>query len=180
MRRRREAEVEEKILEVDASMQGSMVFKDPVNLKINGSFEGDLITRGVLTIGSNATIKANINGEKVTIAGKVNGDITASGEVNLLNPARVMGNIKTPSLSMERGVFFQGNCQMLREGAQTNRIDGASEPMTSGELAAYLEVEEVLIADWASSGKLPGNKKDNKWVFDRSQIDEWIANERVK
>ena len=40
---------EDKILDVDARMQGTVVFKDPVNLRINGSFEGKLDTRGNLT-----------------------------------------------------------------------------------------------------------------------------------
>ena len=33
--------LEEKILDVDAAMQGSLTFKDPVNLRINGKFEGN-------------------------------------------------------------------------------------------------------------------------------------------
>ena len=43
-----------KILDVDASMQGTLSFKDPVNLRINGRFEGRLITKGTLTIGDRA------------------------------------------------------------------------------------------------------------------------------
>ena len=44
MMRRKEAQVpaEEKILDVTASMQGTISFKDPVNLRILGSFEGKL------------------------------------------------------------------------------------------------------------------------------------------
>ena len=34
--------VREKILDVDASMQGTLSFNDPVNLRINGKFEGKL------------------------------------------------------------------------------------------------------------------------------------------
>ena len=48
----------EKTLDVDASMQGSLIFKDPVNLKINGRFEGTLNTKGNLMIGEHATVNA--------------------------------------------------------------------------------------------------------------------------
>ena len=61
-------ELQEKILDVDASMQGTISFKDPVNLRINGSFEGKLDTRGNLTIGENAKVTANINGDNIVIA----------------------------------------------------------------------------------------------------------------
>ena len=47
---KKSTELQEKILDVDASMQGTISFKDPVNLRINGSFEGKLDTRGSLTI----------------------------------------------------------------------------------------------------------------------------------
>ena len=36
----------EKWLEVDASMIGTLTFKDSVNLQINGRFEGTLDTKG--------------------------------------------------------------------------------------------------------------------------------------
>jgi len=51
MRRRKDEEFAEKILDVDASMQGTLAFKDPVNLRINGKFDGKLDTKGSLTIG---------------------------------------------------------------------------------------------------------------------------------
>ena len=44
LRRNKNQEPEEKILDVNATMQGTMIFKDPVNLRINGEFEGKLDT----------------------------------------------------------------------------------------------------------------------------------------
>ena len=62
---------EKKILDVDASMQGTLTFKDPVNLRINGDFEGKLDTKGILTISANAFVRADINGDEIVISGKV-------------------------------------------------------------------------------------------------------------
>ena len=59
MRRRGREETMEKVLDVDATMQGTLTFRDPVNLRINGSFEGNLDTKGNLTIGENATVRFN-------------------------------------------------------------------------------------------------------------------------
>jgi cytoskeletal protein CcmA (bactofilin family) len=80
-------------LEMDASMTGTLTFKDPVNLQINGRFEGTLDTKGNLSIGEKAEVKATIRGEAITIAGTVNGDVTASSRVELLPSARVVGRI---------------------------------------------------------------------------------------
>ena len=59
---------EEKILDVDAAMSGSLTFRDPVNLRINGKFEGTLETRGTLVIGPSAVVKANIICDYIKIA----------------------------------------------------------------------------------------------------------------
>ena len=67
----------EKVLDVDASMEGSLIFKDPVNLRINGRFEGTLNTKGSLMIGENAVVIADISGDTIFIAGKVNGNVHA-------------------------------------------------------------------------------------------------------
>ena len=104
---------EEKILDVDASMQGSLAFKDPVNLRINGRFEGKLDTKGRLTIGENAAVRADITGEEVTIDGKVTGNIFAQKEIKILSRAHIVGDITTPVLSVESGAVVQGKCQML-------------------------------------------------------------------
>ena len=76
-RKRVEEAPQEKVLEVDASMQGSLSFKDPVNLRISGNFEGTLDTKGTLAIGERADVKATIQGEVIIIAGTINGGITA-------------------------------------------------------------------------------------------------------
>ena len=48
MRKRKEEPtvhvVEDKFLDVNATMQGTLRFDDPVNLRINGKFEGTLDT----------------------------------------------------------------------------------------------------------------------------------------
>src|SRR5258708_3691608 len=92
-----------KVLDVDASLQGNLVFKDAVNLHINGNFEGRLETKGDLLIGEHALVKANIIGERISIAGNVTGDITALTEVKLTGTARVVGTITTPSFTVEKG-----------------------------------------------------------------------------
>ena len=167
----------EKVLDVDASMQGSLVFRDPVNLRINGRFEGTLNTKGNLMISEHAVVSADITGDSIVIAGKVNGNVHALRELKLIAPAVVTGDIKTPLLSVAEGAVFDGTCRMrAKEGADSSKHAA----MTQEELAKYLEVDAAMILDWVNSGKLPGMREGDNWRFDRSKIDEWVAAGKIK
>ncbi|MBU2436877.1 MAG: polymer-forming cytoskeletal protein, partial [Candidatus Omnitrophica bacterium] len=94
---------EEKILDVNAAMQGSLIFSDPVNLRISGKFNGNLTTKGKLIIGENAEVNADIVGENIAIAGQVKGKIKATRTITLRSTANVSVDIETPKISIEEG-----------------------------------------------------------------------------
>ncbi len=169
---------EEKILDVDASMQGNMVFRDPVNLRINGTFDGGLNTKGTLTIGENATVKANIKGETITVAGSVTGDIDATKSLKLVPPAKVSGNMTSPVLSISEGAIFDGNCAMTSN--KTAKKLSSKSILSAEDVAGYLEVDTSLIVNWAREGKLPGVKENDTWKFERTTLEDWIANEKIR
>jgi excisionase family DNA binding protein len=175
MTRKDKKPVVEKVLDVDASMQGTLVFKDSVNLKINGRFEGVLNTKGNLMIGEQAVVNADITGESIIVAGKVTGNINALTSLKLIAPARVAGDIKTPSLSIAEGATFDGNSSMSSQA--NNYIENL---MNAEELAKYLELDMNLVHEWASAGKLPGTMEGNAWKFERSKIDQWVAQGKIK
>lgn len=155
--------VEDKVLDVDASMQGTLAFKEPVNLRINGRFEGTLDIKGNLTIGQTAIINADINGDNIVIGGKVKGRIIARERLTLLPTAVVEGEIFPSKLNIAEGALFEGSCKMLQDF------------LNAEELARYLEVDLNSIIDWANTGKLPGHKEGEKWKFERKNVDAWIA-----
>jgi excisionase family DNA binding protein len=159
--------LEEKILDVDASMQGSLSFKDAVNLRINGRFEGMLETRGNLTIGQTAQVSADITGDNIIIGGKVRGRVTAKERLTLLPTAVVEGDIYPAKLNIAEGAILEGNCSMLRDF------------LNSEELARYLEVDLNSVMEWANSGKIPGLKEGEGWKFERKAIDSWVASGKV-
>src|ERR1044072_6120011 len=101
-----------KTIEINAEMQGTLAFNDPVNLKINGQFSGKLDAQGTLTIGEKANVKADIHGDNVVIAGKVYGDVIANRMLVLMPTAVLEGNITTAKLNIVEGAIFQGRCQM--------------------------------------------------------------------
>ncbi len=165
--RDRKRETEERVITVDSSMQGSLAFKEPVHLRINGRFDGTLETKGILEIGDSAIVDANITGDDILISGKVRGEITATKKIVLNEHSIVEGNIRSPLLSIAEGAVFQGKCSMLGDVFDT---DG---------LARYLEVDMNTVLDWASSGKIPAFKDGNAWKFERKKIDEWVSAGKV-
>ena len=161
-------EIEDKAIDINANMQGTLSFKDPVNLKINGNFNGTMECRGTLTIGSTASVDAHIIGDNIVIAGKVRGEIIAKKMIVMMPTAVLNGNISTPKLNIVEGAIFQGKCQMLDEFLDVD------------ELSKYLEIESSSILELAKSGKIPAARNGDNWRFERSRIDEWIATEKVK
>jgi excisionase family DNA binding protein len=159
---------EEKIVEINAQMEGTLTFADPVNLKIHGRYTGKLDTRGTLTIGSAAQVEANIVGENVILAGKVRGNIIAKRMLVLMPTAVLHGDISTPKLNIVEGAVFQGRCHMLED------------VLSLDDLAQYLEIEIPAILELATTGKIPAVKEGESWKFERAQIDQWANSGKVR
>jgi len=111
---------EGKAIDIEAGMQGNLKFTGPVNLRLNGDFEGDLEARGVLIIGEKANVKAKtIKGDSITISGRVEGDVICSKRLELSASARVIGNVETPILVMAERALLRGDCQMPTEADES-------------------------------------------------------------
>ncbi|MFO0746487.1 MAG: polymer-forming cytoskeletal protein [Myxococcota bacterium] len=87
-----------------------MTFKRTV--RIDGSFAGGCHRRLALIIGEGAEVRAELDVATVVVYGTVYGNIRASNCVELHAPGHLVGNIVSPSLVVERGAVFDGNCRM--------------------------------------------------------------------
>ncbi len=113
-------QTDDKVINIEAGIQGNLKFTGPVNLRLNGDFEGDLEARGVLIIGEKANVKAKtVKGDSITISGKVEGDIICSKRLELTASARVTGNIEAPLLVIAEGALLKGDCQMPVEAVES-------------------------------------------------------------
>jgi len=103
-------------------VEGKLSFEGQVRL--DGTFTGEINTTGSLIVGETAKVTAEISCGSIVIHGEVNGNIHATESVELAKPARVKGDITTPSLSIDKGVFFDGNSVMGNGGVVSmNRRD---------------------------------------------------------
>ena len=93
-----------------SEFQGKLTFEGSV--RIDGRFTGEIFSDGTLIIGEGAQIQAEIRVGSVAVYGNVTGNITAMDAVELHAPASLRGNISSPALHIDKGVFFDGACQM--------------------------------------------------------------------
>jgi cytoskeletal protein CcmA (bactofilin family) len=93
-----------------SEFEGKLSFEGTV--RVDGKLSGEIFTDDILIIGEGAEVRAEINVGAIVIEGSVQGNINAKRSVEIHTPGRVRGNIVTPSLYIEKGVMFDGNCQM--------------------------------------------------------------------
>jgi cytoskeletal protein CcmA (bactofilin family) len=98
------------ILREDASFEGKLVFDG--NVLVNGRFKGEIHSTGDLTVGNGGFVEGLVEIGTVHIFGEVHGNIRAKQKIVINAPAVVKGDIVAPSLVIEEGAVFEGNCSM--------------------------------------------------------------------
>ena len=98
------------IIAEGTTLKGTLKSDDSV--QIDGNFDGDLEVKQTLSVGSNATVKANISAGEVKISGRVDGNIIAKDRMEIMSSGKLFGDIKSPRLIIAEGVVFEGHCSM--------------------------------------------------------------------
>lgn len=106
----------------DTEFEGKLSFTGAV--RIDGRFKGEIFTEGTLIAGETAVIDSNIHASHVIISGEVKGKIVAEKRIEIHAPGKVLGNLKAPSITIDEGVVFEGNCQMQKqsEGVDKKKV----------------------------------------------------------
>ena len=104
------------------------------DLTIEGQVEGKIeLNNNILTIGTNAKIKAQVFAKTVVVLGEVTGNITASEKVDIRDNGSVDGDITSPKVAIAEGAHFRGAIDMNR-GATTT-TPKAAEPRPTPAVA---------------------------------------------
>jgi cytoskeletal protein CcmA (bactofilin family) len=93
-----------------SEFEGKLTFEGTV--RIDGKFTGTIVTNDVLVVGEGAKVNAEITCGTIVVHGEINGNVKAKNAVELHHPARMKGNVETPSLMVEKGVLFEGSSKM--------------------------------------------------------------------
>ena len=106
------------VLTSDCEFKGALAFSG--ELELHGRLEGTIESEGgALTVGEQALIKAEIKVNDVLIYGKVQGNVYATGRIELRGKAEVYGDLYSNRLAMDDGVVFVG---------RSNSLNGKNQP----------------------------------------------------
>ncbi len=144
---------------------GKLSFSGVVHL--DGNFEGEIISRGVLVVGAGSVVHARISSNVLKISGEVHGDLEATEKIEMYPPAKVYGNIRTPSLTVEDGVSFNGTCTMSAAVVELPEL--TVPPAASGD---DREAEEAISAhewlpEYGGSDELEREMAKKRHLLDR-------------
>jgi cytoskeletal protein CcmA (bactofilin family) len=110
------------------------------DLFLDGEFHGTLsLPTNRLTVGPNALILADLKVRDLVVFGKIEGNITASGRVELRQTAIVQGDIASGRLSIEEAASLKGRVEIVREGAPTQTLAPAAPGTAESEPSLFSE-----------------------------------------
>ena len=111
MKKQKDEEQVKAYMGEDTVFNGSLTFEGTV--RIDGKFEGQVITEDTLIVGETGHLKAEIYAGTVVCIGRVEGTIVASKKVEIHSTSKVVGNVKSPGIYIELGGVLDGTCDMM-------------------------------------------------------------------
>ncbi len=94
------------------------------DLTIDGRVEGTVqLADNRLTIGPNADVAADISAKDILVLGRVQGNVIASGRVELRAGCMVEGDVRALRLAIEDNAMMRGKVDLTQSAAKS--MDGA-------------------------------------------------------
>ena len=124
-------------------------FRSDEDLHIEGRVEGTIhIGDALLTIGSPATVQADIRGSTINIRATVRGTISAAERIEIAASASVNGYLTANHVIIAEGATFNGRIDMGRRGiaavvARYTGLNTAHTTLGSHPVARHRQVEAV-------------------------------------
>jgi len=118
---------------LDAGVEVDGKMKVPSGMiRLNAHFKGEITCDGTILVNDQADIEAVIHTKFISISGKVKGAIHAAERLEIKEHGIVLGDIYTPSLVIDPGGYFDGQCHMPtpEPEKQTAKDLGSREQLT--------------------------------------------------
>ncbi len=104
------------VLGESARLEGKFTIQE--SIQIECEMAGEINVEGRLVIGNKGIVRANVNTVNALIQGIYEGNMMATGNVEITSTGRVSGDIETDSLVVSKGGIFNGNVSKLRHAAE--------------------------------------------------------------
>jgi cytoskeletal protein CcmA (bactofilin family) len=102
-------------LGVGTEYRGKLDFVGTV--RIDGHFEGEISTDGVLILGRKAFIEGTVRVGQLSSCGEIRGDVFVKESAVFEKTSVLKGSLNAPVLVVEKGAVVEGSITMPREGA---------------------------------------------------------------
>lgn len=93
------------------------------DIRIDGTFEGKIYSKGRVVVGEKALIKGDIICSNVDFWGTMEGNFFVKDTLSLKSSSKVKGDLHIKRLQVELDAKFDGTCQMISE-AEFDRLVG--------------------------------------------------------
>lgn len=106
----------------------------PADIRIDGAFEGKIISKGRVVAGEKAVIKGEVICENLDIWGKLEGTVYTKDTLSLKEGCMLDGSINVKRLSVELGAVLNGECKTITEA----EFDKFEESVTKASTAVHV------------------------------------------
>jgi len=110
-------------LSAGSSLKGN--FYSEKDIRVDGLFEGDIITKGKTVVGESAVVKGNIVCAKADVWGKIEGKIFVKDLLDLKSSASIEGEFHFSRIQIEIGAGITGTCQKITDTEFEDRLKTA-------------------------------------------------------
>jgi len=107
-------------LDAGSHINGELHFED--TFRVDGKLTGKVVSKGDLVVGEQGEVEGDIEVGRVFVSGVVRGNINASSRVELTAGGKVYADLDTPSLVVEDGAIFEGQCRMKSQASKVRRL----------------------------------------------------------
>ncbi|MBX3246403.1 MAG: polymer-forming cytoskeletal protein [Myxococcales bacterium] len=129
--------------------RGKLVFEGRV--RVDGRLIGEVHGDGMLVVGEGAELEAEVDVSSLLVlaGGTVRGAVRARELVELHAESRVVGDVETPRLFIDKGAHFDGRCRMS-DGTPSERL-----PLADEAAIPAAQSERLPLADEAATPSAP-------------------------
>ena len=124
------------------------------DLYIDGQAEGQFrFPQSKVTVGPNGNVKASIEARDIVVEGTVEGNLKASGGVQLGGSSKVIGSLTTARIAIEDGARLRGKVEMTRAGGSKQEASAAAAAAASSAPATTAIASETPQLTVRASGE---------------------------
>jgi cytoskeletal protein CcmA (bactofilin family) len=82
--------------------------------RFHGALRGRLVGKpgSLIVLGESGIVEGEIDADTIWVEGFVRGGVRGKTRVVLSPTARVIGDLESPSIEIQPGAYFDGNCRM--------------------------------------------------------------------